>query len=152
MNDRKFDNKRTAEREHEACEKRYVRNIIIAEPLIAFVSVRGAVLFVANNGPSTLFEQLAYLVVAEHSVFTGVRSSRAGSRGKSPETVLVAVCESERPAVERHAEDQFLGRAAIVQPIMYGRVLRGGDEKEKREEKFAADCTNSRALAKYRRI
>lgn len=102
---------------------RYLRHVVVANPLIVLVSVWDAVLFMTNNSPSTLFERITDLVVAKHSTLTGIWASGARSRGRSSKTVLVFISKSECSTVEWHTKDQLLRWATTIQPVAYSRVL-----------------------------
>lgn len=86
-------------------------------------------LFLTNNGPAILAEELADLVVSEHSTLASVWTGGSRSSGRSSKDVLILVGESEAPTVERHPEDQLLGRTTTVQPIAYGCVLQKNQRK-----------------------
>lgn len=102
----------------------HLRYIVVANPLVALVSVRNAMLLVTNNGPAALAEGLANLIVSEHATLASVRAGSTRSGGRCSDAVLILVGKSEGPTVERHPKDQLLGRATTVQPIAYRRVLR----------------------------
>ena len=72
-----------------------LRGIVVCNPLVALEGVRHVLLWIADNGPTTLTEVLADLVETENTSCIRVGSGSSSVYGWRAKPVVTRICQGE---------------------------------------------------------
>ena len=84
------------------------RDIVVSDPLVSLEGVRHLLLWIADDGPTTLREVHADLVETEHTRFPRVGSGSSRARGWRANPVVTRVCQGEGSTIGGNAEDELV--------------------------------------------